>query len=131
LCVLAAQRRAGTLEGDIARLRCLAKDMRAAALHVDAERLVRAGERARRRSGAGLDGAGGPRLRFRRAGPDGRPRFETSELRRLRVRDELLRAGEHPGLARTCSGPAGEAAQRQQAGASAWGARCSTGCPTA
>ena len=35
LCVLAAQERAATLEGDIARLRCLAKDMRAAALHAD------------------------------------------------------------------------------------------------
>jgi hypothetical protein len=109
LCALAAQRRAATFEGDIARLRILAKDMRAAALHADSEHVARAAERARRRADGGPRRGPGaePRFTFRQTAPEGRPRFETPELRRLRVRDELLRVGEHPGLAsaRTCSAP--------------------------
>ena len=48
LCALAAHQRAASLEGDIARLRMLATDMRAAALYADAQRV----ERARRRAAA-------------------------------------------------------------------------------
>ena len=118
LCVLAAQQRAATLEGDVARLRCLAKDMRASALHADAERVARAAQRAKRRG----DGyahrvpPGAPRLAFRHARTGERPRFETAELRRLRVRDELLGAGEHPGLSPNVFRAAWEAAIRHDAG---------------
>lgn len=116
LCVLAAQQRAATLEGDIARLRCLAKDMRAVALHADAERVARATQRADRRAG-GYAAPDAIRFTFRQSPPGGRPRFETPELRRLRIRDELLRAGEHPGLSPNVFRSSWEAAMRHQAGA--------------
>ena len=62
------------------------------------------------------------RFVFRRP-PDatGRPRWETPELRRLRVRDELLGAGEHPGLSPNVFRAGWEAAKRHDAGAPAHG----------
>jgi hypothetical protein len=119
LCVLAAQQRAGTLEGDIARLRCLAKDMRAAALHAYPQRVEHARRRADRRAAAAAPGV--PRFAFRQTRPGGRPRFETPELRRLRVRDKLLRDGAHPGLSPNVFRAGWQAAKRQEAGADTWG----------
>jgi hypothetical protein len=87
LCALAAQRRAAVLAGDIARLLGLASGMRASALLGSAERLERAAARAHRRQRS-LD----PGVPFR----TGRPRWETAEQRRVRVRDELLLAGADP-----------------------------------
>jgi hypothetical protein len=88
LCVLAALGRADTLEGDIARLLVLAKDMRACTIVNDAERRARmtrrAMARARRTRG---------RLSFRSSRP---ARWETIEQRRRRLRDELLLAGQDP-----------------------------------
>jgi hypothetical protein len=123
LCVLAAQRRAATLEGDISRLRLLAKDMRAAALHADPDRVERARRRAERRADASASGGsqGALRFVFRQARGSGRARFETPELRRLRVRDELLRDGDHPGLSPNVFRAGWEAAKRRQAGADPWG----------
>jgi hypothetical protein len=79
LCALAAQCRAETLDGDIARLACLARDMRATA------------RRARRRAAA-LRQA----LPFNSRRPAG-PSIETVEQRRERVRGELLLGGHDPG----------------------------------
>jgi hypothetical protein len=87
LCALAAQRRAAVLAGDTARLLALAKRMRAAALAADPERVERAAVRARRRRRV-PDG----RVAFR----TGWPRWESTEQRRVRVRDELLLAGANP-----------------------------------
>jgi hypothetical protein len=88
LCVLAALGRADTLEGDIARLLVLVKDMRACTIVGDAERRAgmtrRAMVRARTTQG---------RLAFRSSRP---ARWETDEQRRRRLRDELLLAGEDP-----------------------------------
>jgi hypothetical protein len=90
LCALAAQGRAATLEGDIARLLILARDMRACSLLQDDDRSHRMTARAARRTAAADD----PAPRLGRRVP---PRFETAEQRRLRLRDELLLAGENPG----------------------------------
>ena len=87
LCALASQRRAAVLAGDIARLRALARGMRASALLGSAERLERAATRAHRRQRSEERG-----VPFR----TGRPRWETAEQRRSRVRDELLLAGGDP-----------------------------------
>jgi hypothetical protein len=87
LCALAGQRRAAVLAGDIARLLTLAKGMRASALACDPERVEHAAARARRRTHA-ADGG----IAFR----TGRPRWESAEQRRVRVRDELLLAGANP-----------------------------------
>jgi hypothetical protein len=92
LCALAAQRRAETLDGDIARLACLARDMRATARHRDPARLERLRRRALRRVAA-LRQALLP-FGFRRPGGPG---VETAEQRRDRVRDQLLLAGHDPG----------------------------------
>jgi hypothetical protein len=88
LCVLAALGRADTLEGDIARLLVLAKDMRACTIVHDDERRARMTRRAMARAGTTRG-----RLSFRSPGP---ARWETIEQRRLRLRDELLFAGEDP-----------------------------------
>jgi hypothetical protein len=88
LCVLAALRRADTLEGDIARLLVLAKDMRACTLVDDAERRARITRRASARARATPG-----RLAFRCSRP---ARWETIELRRRKLRDELLLAGKDP-----------------------------------
>ena len=87
LCALASQRRAAVFAGDVARLLVLAKGMRAAALERDAERVARAAIRAQRRRAA----TPGP-IAFRLASA----RWETAELRRQRVRDALLHAGDDP-----------------------------------
>jgi hypothetical protein len=92
LCALAAQRRAETLDGDIARLARLARDMHATARHRDPDRPERQCRRVRRRATA-LRQALLP-FRFRR--PEG-PGVETAEQRRERVRDQLLLAGHNPG----------------------------------
>ncbi|MDA0139453.1 hypothetical protein [Solirubrobacter deserti] len=86
LCALAAQRRATVFAGDVARLLVLAKGMRAAALIDDEARLDRARERARARR------APRPGLQFRLPAA----RFESSEGRRVRVRDQVLLAGGDP-----------------------------------
>jgi hypothetical protein len=91
LCALAAQCRAETLDGDIARLACLARDMRATARHRDPRRLERLRRRARRRAAA-LRQA----LPFNYRRPAG-PSIETVEQRRERVRGELLLGGHDPG----------------------------------
>lgn len=88
LCVLAAQGRARTLEGDIALLLILARDMRACALLDDDEHRRRCAARAAKRAT--------PRatpIAFRSTLP---PRFETNEQRRRRLRDQLLLQGENP-----------------------------------
>jgi hypothetical protein len=87
LCALASQRRAAVFAGDVARLLVLAKGMRAAALERDADRVARAAIRAQRRRAA----TPGP-VGFRLASA----RWETAELRRRRVRDALLHAGDDP-----------------------------------
>jgi hypothetical protein len=87
LCILAGQRRAAVLAGDIARLSGLASGMRASALLRSAVRLERAATRARRRRRSRDSGAP-----FR----TGRPRWETAEQRRVRLRDEILLAGGDP-----------------------------------
>jgi hypothetical protein len=86
LCALATQRRAAVFAGDVARLLMLAKGMRAVALSDDEARLRRARDRARARRA--------PRsgLQFRLAAP----RYESSEGRRVRVRDTVLLAGADP-----------------------------------
>ena len=120
LTVLAAQRRAASLAGDVQRLLNLAKDMRALERHADPERVAAARRRAHARD-AGADSAGASgRLRFRLRRP-GRPRLETPEGRRRRVRDELLRGGEHPGLSPHVFDEAWRAAERHDAGELAWG----------
>lgn len=92
LCALAAQRRAETLDGDIARLARLARDMHATARHRDPDRPERQRRRARRRATA-LRQA---RLPFRFRRPEGAG-VETAQQRRERVRDQLLLAGQNPG----------------------------------
>jgi hypothetical protein len=87
LCALASQRRAAVFAGDVGRLLVLAKGMRAAALERDVERVARAAIRAQRRRAA----TPGPVV-FRLPVA----RWETAELRRLRVRDALLHAGDDP-----------------------------------
>jgi hypothetical protein len=91
LCALAAQCRAETLDGDIARLACLARDMRATARHRYPGRLERLRRRALRRAAA-LRQA----LPFNYRRPGG-PSIETAEHRRERVRGELLLGGHDPG----------------------------------
>jgi hypothetical protein len=88
LCALAALGRADTLEGDIARLLVLAKDMRACAIVNDHQRRARMARRAAVRAHPAL----GP-LSFRSSRP---ARWETLEQRRQRLCDELLLAGEDP-----------------------------------
>jgi hypothetical protein len=87
LCALATQRRADWLAGDVARLLTLASAMRATALEHDADRLARARSRAasRRTPPEG-------RIAFRTL----RPRLETAEQRRQRVRDAVLLTGGNP-----------------------------------
>ena len=90
LCVLAAQRRADRLAGDVARLDGLARGMRAIALEHDPARLARARERARRRHVP-------PPARFEfRVRRSERRGWETAEQRRERVRDLVLLAGGDP-----------------------------------
>ncbi len=122
LCALASQGRAATLEGEVARLLVLAKDMRATARHADAERLARAQRRAERRArGYGYRIAPG-QLQFRfNEERRQRPRWESPELRRRRVRDELLRRGEHPGLSPHVFTEAWQAVERHEAGKPTWG----------
>ena len=117
LTVLAAQRRAATLAGDAQRLMNLAKDMRALERHADAERVQAARRRAEARAEAAAESRRG-RLPFRLPG---RPRIETPEARRRRVRDELLRADEHPGLSPRVFEEAWRAAKRHDAGEPTWG----------
>ena len=88
LCVLAALGRADTLEGDIARLLVLAKDMRACIILSDAERRARMARRALARARP----MPSP-LSFRSSR---RARWETIEQRRCRLRDELLLTGDDP-----------------------------------
>ena len=87
LCALATQRRADWLAGDVARLLALARAMRGISLEHDAERLGRARSRAasRRTPPEG-------RIAFRTL----RPRLETAEQGRQRVRDAVLLAGGDP-----------------------------------
>jgi hypothetical protein len=87
LCVLAAQGRADWLAGDVARLLMLAKAMRATALEHDADRLGRARSRAAKRQAPPKSP-----IAFRTL----RPRFESAEQRRQRVRDAVLLAGANP-----------------------------------
>ncbi len=89
LLVLASQRRAEVIAGDIARLLRLAKQMRAAALERDRTRLRHQVERARRRATA----SPGP-IRYRVA----IARWESPEQRRQRVRDRVLLDGGEPAL---------------------------------
>jgi hypothetical protein len=93
--------------------------MRAAALHADGERVEHARRRAERRADASAPEA--PGFAFRQTRPGARARFETPELRRLRVRDELLRDGHHPGLSPDVFRAGWEAAKRHEASADAWG----------
>ena len=90
LCVLAAQQRADVLAGDVARLQLLARGMRAVAQLDDRRRLVRAraraAARARRWQGAPFT--------FRAVTRSWR--FESSEARRQRVRDEVLLLDQDP-----------------------------------
>jgi hypothetical protein len=89
LCVLAGQRRADVLAGDVGRLLRLGKGMRAAALLTDAGRV----EGARSRAAARCTPSQG-RIAFRitpRA-----LRIETAESRRRRVRDAVLLLGGDP-----------------------------------
>lgn len=87
LCMLAAQRRAGSLAGDVATLLALAKGMRAVALEHDHGRLARARIRAvaRRRPTPSP-------FTFRLAAA----RVETAERRRQRIRDAVLLSGGDP-----------------------------------
>jgi hypothetical protein len=87
LCALATQGHANWLAGDVARLQTLARAMRATALVHDADRLAGARTRAMRRA-APREG----RIAFRTL----RPRLETAEQRRERVRDAVLLAGGDP-----------------------------------
>ena len=87
LCVLASQRRAATLAGDVSRLLALAKAMRAVALEHDSARLARARVRADRRRCPPST-----LFKFRLD----RARLETPEQRRQRVRDAVLLAGGNP-----------------------------------
>jgi hypothetical protein len=90
LTALAAQQRAASLAGDIARLLILAKDMRAAALERGSERLAAMRRRAERRNAPSPPG----RFEFRTGGA---PRYESEAQLRDRLRDDLLLVGEHPG----------------------------------
>jgi hypothetical protein len=101
LCALASQRRAAVFAGDVAWLLVLAKGMRAAARERDAERVERAATRARRRD----EGMATP-IAFRLPAV----RWETAELRRRRVRDALLQAGDDP-----AAWPNSELAERHHA----------------
>ena len=94
MCALATQRIGSDFEHDVARLRHLAKDMRALGQHADAERVARARRRAERR----WQPPTGPFVFRTQRSPADRPRFETPELRRQRIRDLLLMLNEHPGL---------------------------------
>ena len=88
LCALASMRGADRFAGDLARLLGLAKAMRAAALEHDPARLARARARAAART-APLSA----RWAFWRLD---RPRVESAEARRQRVRDAVLFAGRNP-----------------------------------
>lgn len=116
LCVLAATGRAATIAGDIARLRILATDMRAVLLHDDLGRLAAAKRRAEKRARPPAPPEGQLHMRWNRAQPPQPRRWETPELRRRRVRDELLRDGRHPGLDADVNRAGWEAAQRHDAG---------------
>jgi hypothetical protein len=112
---------AGAFEGDVARLRRLATDMRAVALHADAQRLQRAQKRAGRRWEKGAPADDG-QMRMSLGRDRHAPRrWETPELRRLRVRDELLRRGEHPGLSGDVFRAAWDAAGRHETGSPSHG----------
>jgi hypothetical protein len=91
LLALASQRHAATLAGDVARLRVLARRMRALAGHADPHRLERARRRAEDRDRA--DRWQSRLLGWRLAG---RPRIVSPEHRRRQDRDEQLLAGLHP-----------------------------------
>jgi len=91
LLVLAGRGRATTLRGDLATLLILAKGMRAVALYTNLERVARARRRALKR-------AMPKQVRFAFRRPADRAGFsEPAELRRMRIRDEALLAGAHPG----------------------------------
>src|SRR5215211_1284602 len=91
LLVLAARGRAATLRGDLATLLILGKGMRAVALYTNLERVARARRRALKR-------AMPKQVRFAFRRPADRAGFsEPAELRRMRIRDEALLAGAHPG----------------------------------
>lgn len=81
-----------TLRGSTGWLLYLAKNMRAAALEDDPVRLERMIRRAQRRRTPVPTGFAFRTATWRK------PRLETPESRRHRVRDELLLAGEDPGL---------------------------------
>ena len=88
LCVLAAQRRSDTFEGDIARLLVLARDMCACSqINDDEHRRRSAGRAAKRRQAPDTP------MPFRSTLP---PRWETVDQRRRRLRDQLLLGGEDP-----------------------------------
>jgi hypothetical protein len=94
LLVLGVRGRAATLRGDVAALLILAKGMRAVALHAEPEQIARAQVRA-------LERATPKNVRFAfsrvpRAGSDDWP--EPAEQTRMRIRDQALLAGLHPGL---------------------------------
>jgi hypothetical protein len=94
LLVLAARGRAATLRGDLASVPILAKGMRAVALHADPERVARARRRALKRAMPKQ-----ARFAFRtvpRAPAAHWP--EPAEHQRMRIRDEALQAGLHPGV---------------------------------
>jgi hypothetical protein len=93
-----------------ARFRTARPAMRARALHADPARLERARGRAKRRAERC---AHRERLGLRRPGA---PRLETGEQRRRRERDELLLAGEHPGLSADVGRTWWEAWRRYDAG---------------
>ena len=97
------------------RLLNLAQDMRALERYADSARVAAARQRAEARDPAADDQPGRKRLRFRLPG-GGRPRLESAEGRRRRVRDDLLRRGEHPGLSPHVFDEAWEAAKRHDAG---------------
>jgi len=89
LCALASQHRADRFAGDVARLRALAKRMKAIALEEDSRCLANARRRAAARKTLADD------LRSRRL-LLAAPRYETAERRRERVRDAVLLAGDNP-----------------------------------
>ena len=88
LCVLAAQGRRDTFEGDIARLLVLARDMRACSqINNDKHRHRSTARAAKRRQAPDTP------MPFRSTQP---PRWQTVEQRRQRLRDQLLLEGEDP-----------------------------------
>jgi hypothetical protein len=94
LLVLAARGRTATLRGDLASLLILAKGMRAVALHADPERVARARRRA-------LNRAMPKNVRFAFRTVPRAPAAhwpEPAEHQRMRIRDEALLAGLHPGV---------------------------------